>query len=127
MFPCYEQMARALTLGKNGMITIDMIRVSKESGKPFVFTKATNKASGKESFKDTAFSFASWGSKTMDYFGMIQEDLREKSRQKIRTQAHEYYKNNRPQSSMAATNASSMDIDEPKRPRRRILDLSDED
>lgn len=127
MFPYYKQMARALTYGNNGTITIDMIRVSKESGKPFVFTKATNKASGKESSKDTAFSFASWGSMTMDYLGMIWGDLREKSRQKIRAQAYEYYKNNRPQSSMTATNASSMDIDEPKCPCPHILDLSDED
>jgi hypothetical protein len=120
-------MARALTLCKTRAITIDVIRVSKESGKPVVFTKATNKASGKESFKETAFSFASWGLKTMEYLAMIREDLHEKSRQKIRTQAHEYYKSNRSQSSLATTNALSMDVDEPERPRRRILDLSDED
>ena len=83
-------MAHALTLCKTGVITINMIRVSKESGKPVTFTKAINKASGKESFKDTTFSYASWGLKTMEYLAMIQEDLCEKSRQKIWTQAHEY-------------------------------------
>ena len=62
---------------------IDTIRVSKESGKPVTFTKPINKASGKESFKDIAFSFASWGLKTMEYLAMIREDLHEKSRQKI--------------------------------------------
>jgi hypothetical protein len=120
-------MARALTLCKIGAITIDMIRVSKESGKPLTFTKSINKASGKESYKDTAFSFTSWGLKTMEYLGMIREDLREKSRQKIRAQAYEYYKINRPQSSLATANASSMDNDELERPRRRILDLSDDE
>ena len=122
-------MARALTLCKTGAITIDMIRVSKESGKPLVFTKATNKVSGKESFKDTAFSFASWGLKTMDYLAMIREDLREKSRQKIKTQAYEIYKISRSQSllSTAQTGAMSMDVDESERPRRQILDLSDDD
>jgi len=122
-------MARALTLCKTGAITIDMIRVSKESGKPLVFTKATNKASGKESFKDTAFSFASWGLKTMDYLAMIREDLREKSQQKIKTQAYEIYKISHSQSSLstAQTGAMSMDVDESERPRRRILDLSDDD
>ena len=119
-------MARALTLCKTGAITIDMIRVLKESGKPLVFAKTTNKASGKESFKDTAFSFASWGAKTLDYLAMIREDLREKSRQKIRTQAHEFYKIHCAQSSLSTqTDALSMDVDEPERPRRRIRDLSD--
>jgi exopolyphosphatase/pppGpp-phosphohydrolase len=118
-------MARALTLCKNGAITIDAIRVSKESGKPVVFTKAINRASGKESTKDTAFSFAGWGLRTMDYLSMIREDLREKSRQKIRTQAYEYYKINRSQSALTTASALSMDLDEPERPRRRIVDLSD--
>ena len=120
-------MARALSLCKTGAITINMIRVSKDSGKPVVFTKATNKASGKESFKDTAFSFASWGAKTLDYLAMIREDLREKSRQKIRTQAYEFYKTSRSQSSLstAQTDGLSMDVDEPERSRRRIRDLSD--
>jgi len=120
-------MARALTLCKTGVITIDTIRVSKESGKPVTFTKPINKASSKESFKDTAFSFASWGLKTMEYLAMIREDLREKSRQKIRAQAHEYYKINHPQSSLATTSALLLDDNEPERPRRRILDLSDEE
>lgn len=118
-------MARALTLCKTGMITIAMIHTLKESGKPVVFTKAINKASGKESSKETAFSFASWGNKTMDYLAMIREDLREKSRQKIKAQAYEYYKNNRCQSSTAGV--SPIDIDEPEHPRRRIRDLSDEE
>jgi hypothetical protein len=117
-------MARALTLCKTGAITIDTIQVSKESGKPVVFTKATNKASGKESFKDTAFSFASWGCKTIEYLAMIREDLRKKSRQKIRAQAHEYYKSNRLSSTASVL---SMDIDQPEHPRCRILDLSDDE
>jgi hypothetical protein len=58
MFACYEQMACALTLCKTEIITVEMIWVSKESGNPVMFTKTINKASGKESYKETAFSFA---------------------------------------------------------------------
>ena len=118
-------MARALTLCKSGMITIDMIRVSKESSKAFVFTKATNKASSKESYKETAFSFSNWGYKAMEYLAMIREDLRETSRQKIRDQAYKYYKSHRSQISTASV--LSMNVDEPERPRRRIRDLSDDE
>ena len=118
-------MARTLTLCKTGMITINMIQVSKESGKLVAFTKAINKATEKESFKETAFSFTSWGPKTMEYLTMIREDLHVKSRQKIRAQAHEYYKSTRCQSSIVGV--SLMDVDEPELPRHRILDLSDDE
>ncbi|KAF8488273.1 hypothetical protein F5888DRAFT_1639281 [Russula emetica] len=120
-------MARALTLCKTGVITIDRIRVSKESSKPIIFTKPTNRVSGKESFKETAFSFATWGLKTTEYLAMIREDLRESSRQKIKAQAYEYYKSNRSQSSLVTASALSMDIDVPEHPCRRILDLSDDE
>ena len=56
---------------------------------------------------------------------MIWEDLCEKSQQKVRALAHEYYKNNRPQSSLATISGLSMDVDEPERPRHHILNLSD--
>src|SRR5262245_49723709 len=118
-------MARALTFCKTGVITIAMIQESKESGKPIVFAKTTNKASGKESSKETAFSFVQWGEKTMEYLAMIQDDLHETSRRKIIEQAYEKYKNN--QRSQRSISVSSMDIDEPQRPRRCIRDLSDDE
>ena len=64
-------MAHALTLCKVWAITLKTIRVSKETGKPIVLTKATNKSSGKESSKETAFSFVGWGLKTMEYLAMM--------------------------------------------------------
>jgi Neuraminidase (sialidase) len=116
--------ARALTLGKNGIITIEMIQESKASKKPITFTKATNQASGKQSTMNTAFSFAKWGDKTHEYVRMIKDDLRESSRQNIATQAYAFYKSKQQHSS---SDGVSMDIDEPEVPRRRIRDLSDDE
>jgi hypothetical protein len=65
-FATYKQMAYFFTLCKAGIITIEIIWVLKESGKPVMFTKTIDKASGKESFKKTALSFAAWGHKTND-------------------------------------------------------------
>ena len=116
-------MAHALTLCKTGIITVEMIRASKESNRPVMFTKTINKASGKESYKETAFSFTSWGHKTMLYLAMIREDLHESSRQKIKARAHEHYKHNRRQLSSADT----LSMDESEQPRRRVHDVSDDE
>ncbi len=116
-------MARALTLGKMGMITVEMILSSKASSKPLMFAKTTNKASGKDSFKETAFSFARWGDKTWEYMAMINIDLRETTRQKIVKDAHAHYKSKQPCQSF---NSAVMGIDHPEHPLRRcIRDLSD--
>lgn len=60
-------MAHVLTLCKNGVITINAIQVLKKFDKPIMFIKAFNRTSGKKLTKDTAFSFASWGFKIMEY------------------------------------------------------------
>jgi hypothetical protein len=114
--------ARALTFGKKGIITFEMIQVSKAYRKPVTFTKATNPASGKESTMTTAFSFAKWGDKTHEYVRMIKDDLRESSRQNIASQAYAFYK-----SKHSSSDGVLMDIDEPEAPRRRIRDLSDDE
>src|SRR5262245_33445943 len=84
-------MARALTLGKNGVITLEAIQASKANNKPIAVAKVSHPTTGKESFVNTAFSFANWGEKTYEYAQMIKYDLRPKSRVTIATEAYKYY------------------------------------
>jgi hypothetical protein len=116
--------ARALTLGKNEIITIQMIMESKAYNRPVTFTKTINEVTGKKSYMNTAFSFANWGDKTHEYVQMIKDDLRQSSRETIATQAHAFYKSKQQRSS---SDGISMDINEPELPRRRIRDLSDDE
>jgi hypothetical protein len=89
--------------------------------------KSLNKATGKESNYEIAFSGMNWGG-SMEYFlDQIVNSVRESSRQKIVKKALDHYEAAKKKAGKARAMSQIIDIDDPGRGRAMVVDLSDSD
>jgi hypothetical protein len=83
-----------------------------------------NKATGKESGYETAFSEANWGDATRAYRKIVDDTLRLSSMETIITRASEYYKESRKKALKSLTASQPTNLDTPGFS-AELVDLSD--